>query len=341
MSSASDEVTEQATSPTEPSYRKTSVLGNAVRGAMMGTVETVPGVSAGTVALVVGIYDQIIDSASHFITAARKLITGPDRGAAFRSEMAAVHWKVVIPAVIGMLIAVLSIAGPMVDLVENYPEHMRGLFFGMVLASIAVPFLMLLDGFRYRRQLLRWAGKDPSSERLRYYHVLATVAGLIATFWLVSLPQANLEPTPWLIILAAAVAISALVLPGLSGSFILLTFGLYEPTLRAIDERDLGYLAIFMVGIIIGGIVVVKALKWLLEHHHAMTLAVLTGVMAGGLRSLWPWQDDTGSLRGPQTDTLVPVLLLMLAGAIIVVVLIIVDRRMARHQHHTSSSAES
>ncbi|AXR74526.1 DUF368 domain-containing protein [Auritidibacter sp. NML130574] len=330
MSSAPDEVTDQQIAPSGPSYRKTSVLGNAVRGAMMGTVETVPGVSAGTVALVVGIYDQIIDSASHLITAVRKLITGLDRAAAFRSEMAAVHWKVVIPAVIGMLVAVLLIAGPMVNLLENYPEQMRGLFFGMVLASIAVPFLMLLDGFRYRRQLLRWAGKDPSRERLGYYHVLAAILGLIAGFWLVSLPQADLAPTPWIIILAAAVAISALVLPGLSGSFILLTFGLYEPTLRAVDERDLGYLGIFLIGLILGGIVIVKALKWLLDHHHALTLAVLTGVMAGALRSLWPWQDEAGSLLGPDPNTLMPVILLMLAGVAIVVVLIIVDRRMAR-----------
>ena len=330
MSSAPDEATDQQTAPSGPSYRKTSVLGNAVRGAMMGTVETVPGVSAGTVALVVGIYDQIIDSASHLITAVRKLITGPDRAAAFRSEMAAVHWKVVIPAVIGMLVAVLLIAGPMVNLLENYPEQMRGLFFGMVLASIAMPFLMLLDGFRYRRQLLHWAGKDPSRQRLRYYHVLAAILGLIAAFWLVSLPQADLEPTPWIIILAAAVAISALVLPGLSGSFILLTFGLYEPTLRAVDERDLGYLGIFLTGLILGGIVIVKALKWLLDHYHALTLAVLTGVMAGALRSLWPWQDEAGSLLGPDPNTLMPVILLMLAGVAIVVVLIIVDRRMAR-----------
>lgn len=327
--------------PTAPAERPTSLVGNLVRGALIGAVETVPGVSGGTVALVVGIYHHIIDSAAHVISAVRRLITGPDRRAGAAEHLRLVHWRVVIPVGIAMVLAVFTVAGPMADAMENHPVMMRALFFGMVLASVAVPFRMMLQGLateRFRRVAL---GRDPADVRLRPVHLIGGVLAAAATFLLVSLPPASVEAHPLVLVPAAMVAVSALVLPGLSGSFLLLTFGLYEPTLRAVDELDLAYLGVFALGMALGMVVVVKLLKWLLDHHHTITLAILTGVMLGGLRTLWPWQDEARALTAPGDDA-GPAALLALAGFAVVALLLVVDARVQRRflrEHDTHAGA--
>ncbi|MFC4429102.1 DUF368 domain-containing protein [Citricoccus alkalitolerans] len=322
-------MTTPAAGPSIPAERPTSLLGNLVRGALIGTVETVPGVSGGTVALVVGIYHQIIDSAAHVISAIRRLITGPDRAAGMREHLALVHWKVVLPVALGMLIAVFTVAGPMADAMENHPVQMRALFFGMVLASVAVPVRMMLQGLTTERFKAVASGRDPAGVRLRAIHVVAGLGAAVATFLLVSLPPASVEANPFVLVPAAMVAVSALVLPGLSGSFLLLTFGLYEPTLRAVDELDLAYLGVFALGMVLGMVLVVKLLKWLLDHRHTVTLAVLSGVMVGGLRTLWPWQDESRALHAPGEGAGL-VALLFLAGFAVVAVLLLVDARMQK-----------
>src|SRR5699024_7395920 len=150
------------------------------------------------------------------------------------------------------------------------------LFFGMVLASVAVPVRMVLHDLAHRRSLAA-VDEDISHLRLRPWHVAAGLAAAAGTFALVSLPPTSVTAHPVVVVPAAAVAVSALVLPGLSGSFLLLTFGLYEPTLRAVDERDVAYLALFALGMVLGLAVVVKLLRWLLQHWHTLTLMVLTG----------------------------------------------------------------
>lgn len=334
-----------APGPTTPVERPTSLLGNLVRGALIGAVETVPGVSGGTVALVVGIYHQLIDSAAHVISAVRRLITGPDRAAGMREHLALVHWKVVLPVALGMLVAVFTAAGPMADAMESHPVQMRALFFGMVLASVAVPVRMMLQGLTTERFRAVASGRDPAVVRLRPGHVIAGLGAAVATFLLVSLPPASVEAHPLVLVPAAMVAVSALVLPGLSGSFLLLTFGLYEPTLRAVDELDLAYLGIFALGMVLGMVVVVKLLKWLLDHRHTITLAVLSGVMVGGLRTLWPWQDESRALHSPGEGAGL-VLLLFLAGFAVVAVLLLVDARLQKrflreHGRHGQPAPET
>lgn len=316
-----------------------------MRGALIGVVETVPGVSGGTVALVVGIYHQLIDSASHVVSAARRLITGPQRTVEFRENMAAVQWRVVLPVVIGMALAVFTLAGPVADLVEAQPELTRAAFFGMVLASVAVPLRMVRDdlrGFSAASDGPEYVGKGGSepgiptgtgaSSRVRPGQVIAGVLAATATFLLVSLPPTSVEAHPLIIVPAAMVAVSALVLPGLSGSFLLLSFGLYEPTLRAVEARDLGYLSLFAFGMVLGLVVIVKILKWLLEHRHTITLVVLSGVMLGALRSLWPWQTEARDLLVPGEDW-AAALGVGLAGFLLVAVLVAVDSVLtARHR---------
>lgn len=324
--SAEDSAPEAAHSPTHSSLsageRQTSLVGNFIRGALMGAVETVPGTSAGTIALVVGIYGRILDSASHAVSAVRRFITGPNRWQSAKEHLALMDWKLLVPLLIGMVGAVFTLAGPISHLVETQPELTRAAFFGMVLASTSVP--------------LRMAGVT----LIRWYDVAAGIAAGALAFWLVSLPPASVDQNPLIIIGAAALAVCALLLPGLSGMFVILTFGLYETTLNAVATLDFGYLGIFAVGMLIGLLSIVKGLQWLLVHRRRITLVVLTGVMVGAIRSLWPWQSDARALEVPGGNW--PMALLIGAiGFAVVAVLSYVDARLTNKQLAQASAQKT
>lgn len=259
------------------SFRPTHVL----RGVAIGSVEVVPGVSGGTVALVVGVYERLIAAASHLVSAARATSDVP-RGlgwARARAEVARVEWGLVLAVLTGMVAAVLVAARLLPPLIEEHPVGTSALFFGMVAASVAVP-LLELGGLRGVRE---WG---------------LVVLGAVGTALVTGLPPGDLDDPPlWLVAPAAALAVCALVLPGLSGSFLLLAMGLYEPTLRAVDDRDLAYVGTFLLGAVLGLAFFVKGLEWLLQHHRRTVLALMTGILIGALRALWPWQDaDRGLL---------------------------------------------
>ena len=291
--------------------RHRNPLGNLLRGALIGVVETVPGVSGGTVALVTGIYDELIEAGHRITAAARRLVTGPERVAGAREQLRGVNWLLVLPLLVGMAAAVLTVAGPVTGLVEDHPETMRALFLGLVAGSVLVP-VRLSGG--------AWRGAELG------LFALGAVGGLLLT----SLPSTSLEPSPWVVAPAAAIAVCALVLPGVSGSFLLLSVGLYQPTLQAVDQRDLGYIAWFGLWALVGLVVIVKLMRILLTRHHRGTMVVLAGLMIGALRSLWPWQDVSGALQRPGADWLL-MLLLALVGVAAVQLLVLVESRLAAH----------
>jgi len=290
-----------ATMHARPSWG--AAAGNVVRGALIGSVEVVPGVSGGTVALIVGIYERIIKSAGHVVSGVRHIVTDVLRGrgtSAAAAEFRQADWGMLIPVAVGMLSALVLAASQVEGFVHDHPELARGLFLGLVASGLVVPISMVGR---------RWNGR---------FVALAAAAG-IAAFVLTGLPPTEVTPSPPIIVVSAAVAVCALVLPGLSGSFMLLTFGLYEPTLAAVNDRDFGYLSWFVLGAMIGLALFVRVLQWLLEHRHDATLAVLTGLMVGGMRALWPWQDDDRSLLAP-ADHVGGVVLLFVLGATAVLV---------------------
>ncbi|MFI8778797.1 DUF368 domain-containing protein [Brachybacterium paraconglomeratum] len=289
--------------------RHRNPLGNLLRGALIGVVETVPGVSGGTVALVTGIYDELIEAGHRITAAVRRLVTGPERVAGAREQLRGVNWLLVLPLLVGMAAAVLTVAGPVAGLVEDHPETMRTLFLGLVAGSVLVP-VRLSGG--------AWRGAEFG------LFAIGAVGGLLLT----SLPSTSLEPSPWVVAPAAAIAVCALVLPGVSGSFLLLSVGLYQPTLQAVDQRDLGYIAWFGLWVLVGLVVIVKLMRILLTRHHRGTMVVLAGVMIGALRSLWPWQDASGALQGPGADWPL-MLLLALVGVAVVQLLVLVESRLA------------
>ncbi|MBA0127565.1 DUF368 domain-containing protein [Haloechinothrix sp. YIM 98757] len=295
-------------------------LFNAFRGGLIGTAEVIPGISGGTVALIVGIYDRLIISAGHVVGGLRRGVTDPPRGRGLgeaRAEFRKADWPLVLAAVAGMVVTIVLAAKLVAPLVEDHPQRTHALFFGLVLAGLWVP---------YRASGKRWS---PA------HYVLALAAAAVA-FVLTGLPPTEVTPHPLVVLLAAGVAICALVLPGLSGSFLLLTFGLYTVTLDAVNERDLGYLATFALGAFAGLALFVKLLQWLLVHHHHLTMVVMTGLMAGALRALWPWQpweDEQRTLLAPSCDIAVTTGLIALGVAVVAGALLI-ERRVASRSRH-------
>lgn len=281
---------------------------NAVRGGLIGAAEVVPGVSGGTVALVVGVYERLIDSAGHLLTALRILL-GRQGAAAARAELRRVDWATVLPVGVGMVAAVLALASVIEPLLEEHPEQARALFLGLVLASIAVPAAMVG----------RWGRRE---------YLLAVVAA-VAAVALTSLPTASTgSPSLLFVYVSAALAVCALVLPGVSGSFLLLSLGVYEPTIAAVNARDLPYVLVFTAGALTGLGLFVKVLQWLLDYRRRATLAVMTGLMVGSLRALWPWQDDDRGLLAP-SDHVGSVLGFAVLGLAVVGTLLLVQARAA------------
>lgn len=301
-----------------PARRATplTIVVDVLRGAMIGMAELVPGVSGGTIALVTGVYERIIDSANHVVTGGRRFVTGPDRWRSFRTEIARAEWGLLIPLLVGMGAVVLTMAGVMKHFVESQPHLSYGLFMGMVAASVAVPVLLV----------------DKSTLASGSQKLLAAAVFLgaaVVAFLLTSQGGgADIEnPSKLLVFGAAAIAICALVLPGVSGSFLLAVFGLYVPTMGAVADRDLGYIAVFGAGAIVGLALFVKGLHWLLHKHHTITMVAMSGLMLGSLRALWPWQDAEGAALAPGSDW-PQVILLAAVGAVGVMALVYVDRRL-------------
>jgi putative membrane protein len=292
---------------------------NAARGFLIGMAELVPGVSGGTVALVTGIYDRLIDSASHVLSAGRHAVLGPDRRSGARAHLRRTDWSVILPVLVGMVVAVVTMAGVMHSFVTGAPEHARGLFLGLVAASILVPLRMLPQR---EGAGVTWADGA--------MFLLAAVTAFV----LVGLAGGGeiADPPLVLVTAAAAVAICALVVPGVSGSFFLLAVGLYATTLDAVDSFDLLYIAAFGLGAALGLGSFVKVLHWALNHHRRVTLLAMAGLMLGSLRALWPWQGESehgvGEAVLPYDPVLGPVSLAVL-GVVVVLTLVRVESRAA------------
>jgi len=292
------------------------LLIDCVRGALIGIAEIIPGVSGGTIALIVGVYGVLIESAGHLVRGVVRGVIDGVRGrglAAAWVHLAQVQLRVLLPVAFGMVTAVLVGARLLAPVIDAHPEETKALFAGLIVASLIVPIRMVGG---------RWSGRE----------VLAAVAAGILTFGLTSIPSApTADPNLLIVALAAAVAVCALVLPGVSGSFLLLTVGLYAPTLEALNNRDLAYIGAFILGAVVGLSLFVSGLQWLLAHKHRITLAVMTGLMVGSLRSLWPWQGETGALL-PAGDNAGTAVLMFALGLVIVAVLIIVESVLVRRR---------
>ncbi len=286
---------------------------NLGRGALMGSAEVVPGVSGGTLALIVGIYQTLINSIADLVLSVRQLVGLAPGKASTKTAVStfkSLPWRLLIPVAIGMGAAVILGAKLIEPLLDEQPIAMKALFFGLVIAGTYVPAHMVT----------KVGGWSPS-------FVLLGLISAVFVFFLTGLPQGNMaDPSLIVVFFSASIAICALVLPGVSGSFLLLTVGMYDPTIAAVNDRNFAYLAVFALGAILGLAIFVSLLKWLLENRARVTLVIITGLMLGSLRALWPWQGPERELLAP-TDQIGIALLLFIAGAAFVAVLLILERK--------------
>jgi putative membrane protein len=281
---------------------------NFLRGVLIGIAEVIPGVSGGTLALITGIYSRLLNNIDLLFKSLRN-ISHPKIMA---RNLKALEWKFLLPVFIGMAIALITTASFMEGLLESNPIELRAVFAGLVAAGIYIPYKMSV-----KVNGDNWALRD---------YLLALI-GALAAFFLTGLPQGEVSnPGPILIFFSAAIAICALVLPGISGSFLLLTIGMYSATIGALNDRDLQYLLIFALGALLGLASFVSFLKFLLSQRARPTLVLLAGLMLGSLRALWPWQGEDRELLSPYSSELIA-LLLFLAGAIIVALLVKVEEK--------------
>lgn len=289
-----------------------SAIINAIRGALIGVAEAIPGVSGGTVALIVGVYHSLLAAGADAVLVVRKRL-GLARKHPEAVRLRDLPWGLLIPLGIGMLVALLAGARVIEPLLEEYPAQMRAVFFGLVLGGVYVPAHMVIS------QGGRW----------RFVDIIEATLAAALLFLLTGLPPGEItDPGPLLIAGSAAVAVCALVLPGVSGSFFLLTIGMYAPTIAAVNDRNLAYVAIFATGAILGLALFVPFLRWVLDNHARITLVIITGLMIGSLRALWPWQDaETRELMAPTTDVAMLVGLI-LAGVLIVAILLRIEARL-------------
>jgi len=273
----------------------------------MGCAEVVPGVSGGTIALVMGIYDRLLLTIRASFAAATAAIR-LDR-AAMREHLDEVQWGLIVPLLAGMAVALLAGAAVIPTLLDRYPHESSALFFGLILASLVVPWRM-------------W-------EHRRLPHVVVLAAAALAAFVLTGLPEREVSDPSYLVVfVAAAFAICALTLPGVSGSYLLLALGLYVPTLAAVNDRDVAYLAIFAAGALVGLGAFARVLVRLLRDQRDVTVAALLGLMAGSLRALWPWSEADGTLLAPpdEASAVLPPLLMALCGIALVLALLWAER---------------
>jgi putative membrane protein len=282
---------------------------NFVRGSLIGIAELIPGISGGTIALVTGVYQRVIDSAAEAVRGIVLVLRfSKTNFAKATTHFKSISWSLLIPMLVGMVTAIFVAAGIVEPLLEQYPTATKALFAGLIAASLFVPITLSGMGWKIS-------------------HYLVLLLSSVAAFAFTSIPRAaDADPSFIVIMVSAAFAVCALVLPGISGSYLLLALGMYAPTLAAVNDRDFGYLGTFVLGAIVGLASFVSLLQWLLAHKLKMTMVVMTGLMIGSLRALWPWQDESGGVMLPEVGFGLE-LLMFGVGSAVVFSLVVLERR--------------
>lgn len=294
-----------------------------VRGFAMGSADIVPGVSGGTVALVLGIYRRLIDSIRVGSLAMGQMLkfSFSDAVASLRQ----VEWSFLVPLLAGIGAAVLALSHLIETLLEDHPVQMAGLFLGLVLGSVVVAWGLL--------------------QRRDVRSVVYLVVTAVVVFLLMGLTSGTSEesvsqltnPAWWAFLGSGAIAICAMILPGISGSFLLVTMGMYGAVLGAVNDRDLAMVGIFLVGCIVGLALFSQVLHWALSEHYDSVMAALIGLMLGSLRVLWPWPGGVDSTELQAPDGAVwPTVALAVGGFVLVVAVEFVSKKL----EHRSTADE-
>ena len=240
----------------------------SLKGMAMGAADVVPGVSGGTIAFISGIYEELLNSISSFNFSLINIF----KNEGFKSVWIKVNGNFLVSLFVGILISVLSLAKLIESMLENHPIVIWSFFFGLVLASVIY----------IGKQITKWTKGS----------FLCLILGATLAFYITTLnPMVSANSSPWFLFIAGMIAICAMILPGISGSFILVLLGAYKPVLNALNTKDFVSIIIFLVGAILGLLSFSRILKWLFSTYKNYTLATLTGFIIGSLNKIWPWKE--------------------------------------------------
>tara|TARA_R110002050_G_scaffold129284_2_gene250808 strand:+ start:904 stop:1827 length:924 start_codon:yes stop_codon:yes gene_type:complete len=239
-----------------------------LKGMAMGAADVVPGVSGGTIAFISGIYEELLGSISNVNLGLFKTL----KKEGFKAAWKQLNGNFLLALFIGIFISIVSLAKAIKYLLENEPILLWSFFFGLVLASIIY----------IAKQITKW----------NFISIIILVLGAFLAYYITTLnPLVSESSSSLYILFAGAIAICAMILPGISGSFILVLLGAYKPILDAVTNRDFKTIIIFMTGAVVGLLAFSKVLKWLFVNYKNYTLAVLTGFIIGSLNKIWPWKE--------------------------------------------------
>ncbi|WP_425392712.1 DUF368 domain-containing protein [Ekhidna sp.] len=234
------------------------------KGVAMGCADLIPGVSGGTIALITGIYEELIDSIKSFDGQAVKLLLKRK----FNELWSRVNGVFLLHVFAGIFLSIFSLSSGISFLLLHHPIQLWSFFFGLILVS---SFYVM-----------------PRTKEVSAY--VSFLIGAVAAFLITSLTPASSPDQLWFIFLSGSIAICAMILPGISGSFILILLAKYEYILNAVKSFDLITILVFGMGCVIGLISFSKLIHWLLKKYRIITMASLAGFMFGSLNKIWPWK---------------------------------------------------
>lgn len=237
-----------------------------LKGVAMGAADIVPGVSGGSIALIAGIYQELLDSINSFSLENLKLLTKGEVKRFYK----AVNGSFLLSLLLGILTSIFLLSRLITYLMSDHPIPLWSFFTGLILVS----------AFMILKEIKRW----------HLGVVLAVLIGTAIAWWVTNLPPTTTPDALWFTFLSGSIAICAMILPGISGSFILLILGQYEGILQAVTERNFLKLFVFAMGCIVGILSFSRVVSWLLRKYHSATIGLLSGFMLGSVNELWPWK---------------------------------------------------
>ncbi len=238
------------------------------KGLAMGAADAVPGVSGGTIAFVSGIYEELISTISNVNLSLFKTL----KNKGLKAFWEQLNGNFLVALLVGIAISFVSFMKLAKFLIENHPIYIWSFFFGLIIASIL------------------YIGKQIKTWNLKI--IIALIIGGMVAYYITSLPPLANNENPYFLFIAGAIAICAMILPGISGSFILLILGAYKTLSDAINDYNFKNIFIFICGAIVGLLSFSKVLKWLFKNYENTTLAILTGFIIGSLNEIWPWKQS-------------------------------------------------
>ncbi|MDA9760094.1 DUF368 domain-containing protein [Flavobacteriaceae bacterium] len=236
------------------------------KGMAMGAADVVPGVSGGTIAFISGVYEELIATLNSINLNSLKTLKLQGVSATWKK----INGNFLLALFVGILLSILTLSKLVAWLLLEEPVLLWAFFFGLVLASII--FVL--------KKINQWNSAV----------FLGLILGGVFAYQLTQLNALGNSDSNWYLFLSGAIAICAMILPGISGAFILVILGSYANVLQALNDKDIAKITIFMTGALIGILSFSRLLKWLFKRFKNMTLAVLTGFMIGALSKIWPWK---------------------------------------------------